>query len=130
MLFSRGVGPESACSLLEDLISRADSALESGNPAVDLRFGHDTNLLRLLALMGIEGADAAESEGEMFWRIWKEYELSPMAANLQLYFFRNSRDEVLVKAMLNEKSVRFTAFADKEFVEWKELRKYLCIKGK
>ena len=120
------VGLQSARSLLEDIISRADSALSGEGPGLDLRFGHDTNLLRLLALMGVEGADAQSTDGENFWRVWQEFELSPMAANLQLYFVRGKKaSDVKVKLLLNERPARISSLPDEDgYVDWNELKNH------
>ena len=117
---------QSARSLLEDIVLSADKALSSDLPVLDLRFGHDTNLLRLLALMGIEGASERETDGEVFWRVWQEFDLSPMAANLQLYFVRGRRSsDIKVKLLLNERPVRFSSLSDESgYIDWKELKDY------
>lgn len=117
---------QSARSLLEDIVSCADKALSSDLPVLDLRFGHDTNLLRLLALMGIEGAFERETDGEVFWRVWQEFDLSPMAANLQLYFVRGKKaSDVKVKLLLNERPARISSLPDEDgYVDWNELKNH------
>ena len=45
-----GVSPESAKSVLKKIIESADHAIRKETPCATLRFGHDTNLIRLLAL--------------------------------------------------------------------------------
>lgn len=103
------LGMQSARSLLDDIIRRADEALASRSnfstslsnyennslqisshnpPAVQLRFGHDTNLIRLLALMQLEGCAESESNPDLYYRAWQDYRVSPMGANLQLIFLR------------------------------------------
>lgn len=53
---NQGAAPESAKSLLKNIIESADRAIREGTPCATLRFGHDTNLIRLLALMQVEDA--------------------------------------------------------------------------
>ena len=121
-----GAGPRSAGSLLRNILDDADAALAGSAPAATLRFGHDTSLLRLLALMGIEGADARSSDPEDYWHAWQESGLSPMAANLQIFFFRNGRGEVLVKFLLNEREVRLPVpGCPGPYYPWGRLRPYL-----
>jgi len=50
--------------LLRNILESADAAIEKGTPAADLRFGHDTHLIRLLALMQIEGCSNQEVDME------------------------------------------------------------------
>ena len=49
-----GLMPRCAVPLLRNILESADAAIEKGTPAADLRFGHDTHLIRLLALMHME----------------------------------------------------------------------------
>ncbi len=96
---SRDLGPQCAAHLLENIMKHA-SASES---SADLRFGHDTSLIRLLALMGIEGCSPAgasspqEAAGQ-----WQTFRISPMGANLQLIFLRDTGGREIVGIRLNE----------------------------
>lgn len=95
-------GPECVRPLLDEIITRADEMLNSGEVSVDLRFGHDTDLLRLVSLLGINGYGI---ESENPWEVadkWRNYDISPMGANLQLIFYRNKEGEILVHPRLNE----------------------------
>ena len=56
--------------------------------------------------MGIEGSTARESDPERFAEAWQDFRLSPMAANLQMVFYRNEQGEVIVKLLLNEEETR------------------------
>lgn len=124
---NRGLMPRQACNLLRNIVESADRALAAGNPCADLRFGHDTHLIRLLALMGVEGCDGQETDAEKFHLAWQDYRVSPMAANLQLIFYRNSEGDVLVKLLHNEHEVRLTGLAplDDPYYSWTDLRRYL-----
>ena len=118
--------------LLEDFISKADAALESGNVSADFRFGHDTNVMPLLTMLQFteysfdgsltDPADVAES--------WPLYKLSPMAANIQFVFFRKGKD-VIVKIMHNETEMHLPLKAVAgPYYRWKDVRKfymdYMC----
>lgn len=107
---NQGIPQRCAHNLLHNIINSADSALS--DRSVTLRFGHDSHLLRLLALMSVHNAANQETDPERYWCAWQSSVLSPMAANLQLIFYRKSqteassqRDEVLVKLLLNENEV-------------------------
>ncbi len=94
-----GVAPESAKSLLKNIIESADHAIRKGTPCATLRFGHDTNLIRLLALMQVEGCSNQETDPDRYYLAWQDFRISPMGANLQLIFFKNGQGEVIVKLL-------------------------------
>lgn len=99
---SNEAGPQSAASLLRHIITDTDRQLADTVPGVTLRFGHDTNLIRLLALMQIEGCANRESSPENYHLAWQDYRISPMGANLQLIFFRNNEGDIIVLPRHNE----------------------------
>ncbi len=100
-----GLMPRCAIPLLRNIVESAETAIKEGTPAADLRFGHDTHLIRLLTLMQVEGCSNQETDMEKFHLAWQDYRVSPMGANLQLIFFRNKKNEILVKLLLNENEV-------------------------
>lgn len=121
----QGIGPKSSASLLLDIIEQADSALVAGQPTATLRFGHDTNLIRLLTLMQIDGCCDSQSDPTLFPVAWRGYEISPMAANLQLTFYRNASGRILVKLMLNERDVRLPLSSKQApFYPWADVKAF------
>ena len=94
--------------LLKDFIEKADIAIQPGSHrAADLRFGHDTSLLPLFALMGVDDPQhrnlpyrEAHNNG------WYSFFQIGMAANCQMIFYRNRKGEVLTKVLYNEKEVQ------------------------
>lgn len=90
-----GVAPESAKSLLKNIIESADHAIRKGTPCATLRFGHDTNLIRLLALMQVEGCSNQETDPDRYYLAWQDFRISPMGANLQLIFSRTDKEKLL-----------------------------------
>ncbi len=86
-----GVPAMSACSLWEQIVGEAEKAIAVGDRVADLRFGHDTNLYRLLALMRASCIDSGQMD-----------RILPMAANLQMVFYRNASGDVLVRMLHNE----------------------------
>ena len=103
---NQGAAPESAKSLLKNIIESADRAIREGTPCATLRFGHDTNLIRLLALMQVEGCSNQETDPDRYYLAWQDFRVSPMGANLQLIFFKNKQGEVIVKLLHNENEVK------------------------
>ena len=120
--------PYLQCYLLRQMISEADSIIQSRKHGASLRFGHETVLLPLVCLMGINGydyrtadLDSLESKG------WWASSVCPMSGNLQIVFYRkNDTDrELLVKVLLNEKEARLPLPSDlAPYYRWSDFREY------
>lgn len=139
---SDSIGMKSARTLLLDIINRAENTLtghletsdsisESGEitPTVQLRFGHDTALIRLLAMMGIDGCARSESDPRKYCEAWQDFKVSPMGANLQLIFYRPlpayGSDDVLVLILHNERPATLPVItSNSPFYRWQDLRDY------
>ena len=114
--FGKKEGLENARPLLKNVLEMADKVIDADTakaktgkqPAATLRFGHDTMVFPFAVLLQMEngtrntGVEIAEMEG--LHKVWRDYEISPMAANVQLVFYKSSKKgaPILVKAMLNE----------------------------
>lgn len=89
-------------AILECIVNDADAALEAdSHVAATLRFSHDTYLLPVMAAIGFDGTflDCPDSDiPEHF----QDFRFVCGACNVQLIFFRNADQEVLVKFLLNE----------------------------
>ncbi len=111
--------PEVA-AIMKDIIDKAEEAIAGGNYVADLRFGHDTHLLAILARLGIEGiGERLTVEQSAHWRGWM---FSPFAGNLQMVFYRNKAGEVLVKLYVNEREVRLTTLPGGPYYRWEEFK--------
>lgn len=117
---------EYAKRLLRDIDSRAIAAVDGKNGrAADLRFGHDINLMGLLSLMRVNGADVVETDPYRLTDTWETYQLTPMAANLQMVFFRNNKNDVLVKFLVNEREARLPITAVKgAYYKWSDVKNH------
>lgn len=121
-----GLMPRCAVPLLRNILQSADDAIRTGTPAAHLRFGHDTHLIRLLALMQVEGCSNREADMEKFHLAWQDYKVSPMGANLQIVFYRNAGNDVLVKFLLNEREVALPLkSATAPYYSWKAVKEFL-----
>ena len=113
-----------AVPLLRNIVATADTViLEDRQIAATLRFGHESNLLPLLSLMGVDDSD------------WSVSELTPMAANLQFIFFRPQHqndiqeyhvaenEDIKVRILHNEKDIKIQHLHG-PFYNWQELRNY------
>lgn len=97
-----------------------------------MRFGHETMVLPLTCLLGLNGYDKRidkvadiEKEG------WVNYRVFPMAANIQFVFYRkNDKDnDVMVKILLNEDEATLPIESDMApLYHWKDVREYYLNK--
>lgn len=127
-----GTQPYSQRYLLKNIIEQADSAIALPNPGATLRFGHETMVLPLTCLLGLNGydkridkVDDIEKEG------WVNYRVFPMAANIQFVFYRkNDKDnDVMVKILLNEDEAVLPIESDMApLYHWKDVREYYLNK--
>lgn len=118
-------GVRSSVNLLNEFVDRADEAVAGKRPtAVDLRFGHDTALLRLMAIMGVEEANATVNGVDNAAAAYQTYFLAPMGANFQLTFFRNENGDVIAAPRLNEQPVKIAGAKEVTpgYYRWNDLR--------
>jgi hypothetical protein len=123
-----GTQPYSQRNLLRTIITQADSCIALDKPNVHLRFGHDTMVLPLVCLMGINGYDhPVESVDSLEAKGWINYRVFPMACNLQFVFYRkNAKDkDVLVKVLLNENEAILPVKTDlAPYYHWNDVRNF------
>lgn len=121
-----GIMTVSARSLLENILDSADEAIRSGTHTATLRFGHDGNIIPLVALLQLGDMWKAETDPDKFYQAWCNFKVTPMAANVQLVFFRKkASDDILVKFMHCEKEVTIPVETDiAPFYHWKDVETY------
>jgi len=127
-----GTKPFSQRNLLSKILSEADSCIRLPHPSASLRFGHDTNVLPLTCLLGINGFDvminnleSAEKKG------WVNYRVYPMASNIQIVFYRDSPadPDILLKVLLNENEAKLPLKTDcAPYYHWNDFRDYYLKK--
>lgn len=91
-----------AAFTLGQIIESAGADIASGDTQLRLRFGHDSGIAPLLVLLDADGAGRGTASFEESLDIFPSYRI-PMAASLQLVFFRNAAGDILVKALVNER---------------------------
>ena len=93
--------------LLLDFIEKADAAIKpDSHRAADLRFGHDTSVLPLFALLGVDDPQHRSFPyQEAHLHGWYAFFQVPMATNCQMIFYRNKKSEVLTKVLYNEQEI-------------------------
>ncbi|MGM9792664.1 MAG: metallophosphoesterase [Candidatus Cryptobacteroides sp.] len=95
--------------IVVDMVMKAQEDLASGKPTVRLRFGHDTNLLGVLCLLGVDDFAFIPERPEELWLTYCSWRV-PMAATFELILYKKKNcDRVLFKGILNGDEVRFSA---------------------
>lgn len=124
--------PEVAVSgvkgLLKDIIVKADAALAGEETAATIRFGHDSTLMPLAGLIGIDGFDKAHCENDPITEKWDLGTHVCMGSSLQMIFYRNKKGNILVKFLYNEKEKSIpalTPYAEGFYYDWDTLRTHL-----
>ena len=125
-----GNQPYTQRHLLKKMIADADSCIKLPDPGAQLRFGHETVLLPLVCLIGVNGFDfSTDNLDELESHGWWCSSVFPMASNLQFIFYRsNPKDkDVLVKVLLNEVEATLPISTDcAPYYHWSDLRQY-CL---
>lgn len=111
--------------ILEDILEKADAALDGGDHAADLRFGHDTGLSPLMCLLKVQGVER-EYPLATAPEVWLGFQRMPMASNLQIVFYHNRKGDVLVKFLFNEKETTIPSLSavSGPYYKWEDVRSY------
>lgn len=116
------------CNFIED----ADRATTTDNPApgASLRFGHESVVLPLCCLMGLNGTDYRSTDLEKLDQHWQTYKIFPMAANIQFVYFRKAgSDDILMLPLLNEHEATLPVQTDvAPYYHWSDVRDYFIDK--
>ena len=108
-------------NLKNDIVAKADEAIAGGEVAVDLRFGHDYQLLAGCSLLGVKGiGERLTKEEAVNWPGWL---YSPFAGNLQMIFYKNAAGDVLVKFYINERETGLIGLEGGPYYKWEDVKK-------
>ncbi len=131
-LLNGGDQPYSQRYLLRQMIHEADSCLRLKRSGASLRFGHETIMLPLTCLLGINGFDfqtndlaALEPNG------WWACLVFPMASNIQFVFYRENPEDkdIVFKVLLNEQEATLPIPTDiAPYYRWSDFREYYLKK--
>lgn len=123
-----GTQPYSQRNLLRKMIEEADSCIALPRPGATLRFGHETMVMPLTCLLGINGYDLQIDDVEQLEeKGWVNYRIFPMGANIQFVFYRkNAKDQdVLFKVLLNEEEATLPIDTDcAPYYHWSDFRQH------
>ena len=116
-------------NLLRSFIEDADHAINAGGNSASLRFGHESVVLPLVCLMGLDGFDYQTTDLEHLDEHWASYKVFPMACNVQMVYYHNAAGDVLVKVLLNEHEATLPVNTDMApYYRWSDVRDYFLDK--
>jgi len=127
---TRGLMPFRMAPLLENILDTADAALAADKESATLRFGHDTIIMPLAALLELDQWGNAVDDFSKLAEVYPDYKLIPMASNIQIVFYKNKKtDDVLVKFMLNERECTIPVATDMApYYHWKDVEQFYRAK--
>ena len=134
--YTGGVMPFSQLNLLKNIISTADTVTQV---QATLRFGHEVCVMPLACLLELDNCGVSTDDMSKLDEVWRNYRIFPMGCNIQLIFYRPKKsgkgvspapdDNILVKAMLNERECRLPVATDMHpYYKWADLRQYYLDK--
>lgn len=122
-------GAHTDCSgtLIDNIVETADRYVASGKHGATLRFGHDGNITPLTAALKLNGCYTDATDPKEIAKVWNDYRISPMAANIQFVFFKNKKGDIITKVMLNEREIAVDGLPSDNFpfYKWDDLRAHL-----
>lgn len=139
--FSESKIPFSQRNLLRMIISEADSCLTLPHPGATLRFGHDTMVMPLVNLLDLNGFGSMLTEDleKLDDMGWNNYEIFPMATNVQFIFYAPEKDikagkapkteDILMKVLLCEDEATLPIQPYKScYYKWSDFKAYYLEK--
>lgn len=127
-----GTQPYSQRNLLRKIISEADSCIALEHPGATLRYGHDTMVMPLSCLLGLNGLDKTINQlDDVDKQDWCDYKIFPMACNIQFVFYRKSATDKdpIFKVLLNEDEATLPIKTDMApYYHWSDFKAYYLKK--
>lgn len=116
-----------ASPLVLNIISTFDDVVDGNSSAgACLRFGHAETLMPLLSLLKINGCYYKTNYFDTVAQHWRDFEVVPMAANVQIILFKAKRSgRYYVRFDLNEKPVPLIEGSKTIYTPWKSARQYM-----
>lgn len=121
-----GKAPYIEANLLKNILDTADSCVVKKENSVTLRFGHESCLLPLACLLELNNYGYKTGDLENLDKMWRNYEIFPMACNIQFVFYRKKGNaDILVKVLLNEKEAKLPLDTDMApYYHWSDVSDY------
>lgn len=130
---NNGAGMYTQLNLIKNIVETADTCVKLDHPGATMRFAHESDVLPLVCLLNINGYGNPRSSLEQLDdENWNSYEIFPMACNVQFIFYKNKKDDVLIKILLNENEATIPVKTNiAPYYHWKDVRSYMMnILGK
>ena len=109
--------------LLDDILEKAETDWQNG-VQLRLRFAHDSTLMPLLSLMGVNDMGVRVENPYEAENYWRNFDI-PMGCNFQLVFFKSKKNpDILVQVLLNgfEATLPLPMAAPGSFYRWQDIK--------
>lgn len=119
-----------ASPLLLDIITSTDAVISGESELTALlRFGHAETLMPLLSLMRLDGCYYMTNYFDTVAKNWKDFNIVPMSANLQIILFKDKKGKYYIRLDHNETPVSLLPNKKDLYIPWDTAREYLmrCI---
>lgn len=115
-----------AYPLWKDIAASIDSAIEEkSGPVGKLWFGHAETVMPLFALMRLPGCYVPEGNADDISKLWKDWEVSPLAANLLMILLEDKADNHYIAMRLNGKWINFEQYGcPQKIIAWDVLKSF------
>ena len=106
--------------------NEAHAAVQSQQPTIRLRFGHDSVLLPFAYILGVDEAIHTTDDMENLHNTFALFRLIPMAGNVQWVFFRKQGNaDILVKFLVSENETSIPIDTDcYPFYHWSDVESH------
>lgn len=121
-----------AADLVLNLVETTDAFIDGTKTetVAILRFGHAETVMPLVSLLRLPGCYYLTNYFDTVAGQWRDFEVVPMAANLQMIVFKAAKSgNYYVRVDLNEQPVKLRKGDDAIYYPWGELRRYMmnCV---
>ncbi|MBQ0080497.1 MAG: hypothetical protein KBS95_02970 [Alistipes sp.] len=113
--------------IIEDVLNDAEDMFSNGGRVAFLRFGHDVGVMAILDILKVEGKSVRTSFNDpKLKEKWVDFKIAPMATNIQWIFYKNRRDDVIVKVLHNEQECYLPIKSDiAPYYHWNDMKQYM-----
>ncbi len=121
---------EIATPLVKSVVDSTDDFIHGKNPGVVgmLYFGHGETVLPLVSLLRLPGCWYITEDYATVKNHWRDFEIIPMAANVQLILFKSTTGKYYARIELNEKPVDLPVNGFSDIYPWEVIRNYMLMR--